>query len=73
MEYAPAGILRDRDRVTLEITAAIFMGFRNDSETMTASKLTQLTNMLSRLGMTPSDASHVPAPESDEPNEFAED
>ena len=59
---APDGVLFDRDRVWLELAAALFVEYRNHGiAEMHPAKLSRLTSMLASLGMSPADASRVHA------------
>ena len=57
---APIGVLGDSDRAYLEIAAELFaLKRRIGIEAMDSAKLNRLETMLSKLGLNPSDRSHV--------------
>lgn len=55
------GVLGDADRWMLEIAVCLMADYRQQPETFTAARVTQLISCLSRLGMTPADRSKVSA------------
>lgn len=57
----PEGVLRDRDRVYLEIAVSLFVQFRQAPAVFHPAKLARLEMMLSKLGMSPADATRVRA------------
>jgi hypothetical protein len=69
----PDGVLADRDRLWVEVTAALFSQFRNDPAGMHPAKLLRLTAMLAGPGMSPANASRVVAKPAKTPNDFADD
>jgi hypothetical protein len=69
---APSGTLDERDRLYVEVAAALFVEFRLNPFTMHPQRLGRLEMMMSKLGMTPVDSSRVSAPKKDGQNEFAD-
>lgn len=58
----PEGVLAERDRIWLELAAALFVEYRNHGiAELHPAKLSRLTSMLASLGMSPADASRVSA------------
>lgn len=58
---APEGTLFSRDRLYVEMAASLFAQFRADPVRFHPAKLARLEMMLSKLGMSPADASRVRA------------
>ena len=56
---SPHGVFGNSDRIALEVACKLLSEFRIDYENFTAAKMNQLTNLLGRFGMTPSDRSKV--------------
>jgi len=67
---APEGVLADRDRIYLEIAATLFAEFRAAPAKFHPAKLARLEMMLSKLGMSPADASRVSASTPFTPGDF---
>lgn len=67
---APLDVLRVRDRKLVELVARLTYQLRNDPE-IPVGKLALLMQCLSRLGMTPSDASKVHAPKEKSESPFS--
>lgn len=59
---APAGTLQKRDRVYLEVAAELYVVFKTQgAANMPAALLARMEMMLSKLGLSPADASRVSA------------
>jgi hypothetical protein len=69
---APSGTLDERDRVYVEVAAALFVEFRLNPIAMHPQRLGRLEMMMSKLGMTPVDSSRVSAVKGPKKNEFAD-
>ena len=71
---APPRVLTVSDRWLVEITARLMAKLRNPrARNLTASEMTQLTNCLARMGLTPTDRTKVSVPEPEKTgNLFAE-
>lgn len=57
-----AGVLGEADRVALETLSRLVHEMRTNFEEMTAAKLSQLSTLLGRFGMTPSDRTKIVVP-----------
>lgn len=68
MSYA--GVLGEADRIALELMCRLIAEMRLDFIEMTAAKLTQLSNLLGRFGMTPSDRTKIAVPKTKKSNPF---
>ena len=66
-----AGVMKSGDRIALETMCRLIHEMRTNFADMTASKLTQLTNMLGRFGLTPSDRTKIIVPKVEKANGFA--
>lgn len=70
---APSDVLHFRDEVLLTLAARLFASILSrPQEQVESAELARMESMLSRLGMSPSDASRVCVPHGDQPNEFDE-
>ena len=70
---APPGLLTASDRPALELATLMIGTMRADPATLTASRCAAISNLLSRLGMTPSGRGQLAVPEPEpEPNPFLE-
>ena len=67
-----AGVLGEADRIALEMMCRLIAEMRLDFEEMTAAKITQLSQLLGRFGMTPSDRTKIVIPKSEKQNPFEE-
>lgn len=65
-----AGVLGEADRIALEMMCRLIAEMRLDFEEMTAAKITQLSQLLGRFGMTPSDRTKIVIPKSKNKNPF---
>lgn len=65
-----AGVLGEADRIALEMMCRLIAEMRLDFEEMTAAKITQLSQLLGRFGMTPSDRTKIVIPKSKNANPF---
>lgn len=66
-----AGVLGDGDRMALELMCRLVREMRYNFEEMPAAKLTQLSNLLGRFGLTPSDRNKIIIPKTKQDNPFA--
>ena len=64
------GVLGEADRIGLEMMCRLVHEMRTDFTEMTAAKLTQLSNLLGRFGMTPSDRTKIVVPKAEKKNPF---
>jgi len=68
-----AGVLGEADRLALETLTRLVYTMRTDFEEMSAAKLSQLSTMLGKFGMTPSDRTKIVVPKgSEKKNGFTE-
>ena len=67
-----AGVLGEADRIALEMMCRLIAEMRLDFEEMTAAKITQLSQLLGRFGMTPSDRTKIVIPKGEKQNPFEE-
>lgn len=65
-----AGVLGEADRIALEMMCRLIAEMRLDFVEMTAAKITQLSQLLGRFGMTPSDRTKIVVPKQKESNPF---
>ena len=65
-----AGVLGEADRIALEMMCRLISEMRTNFEEMTAAKITQLSALLGRFGMTPSDRTKIVIPKSKNANAF---
>ncbi len=65
-----AGVLGEADRIALEMMCRLIAEMRLDFEEMTAAKITQLSQLLGRFGMTPSDRTKIVIPKKENQNPF---
>lgn len=65
-----AGVLGEADRIALEMMCRLIAEMRLNFEEMTAAKLTQLSALLGRFGMTPSDRTKITIPKKENKNPF---
>jgi|TARA_B100001105_G_scaffold141225_1_gene113128 hypothetical protein len=61
-----SGVLGEADRLALETLTRLVYTMRTDFEEMSAAKLSQLSTMLGRFGMTPSDRTKIVVPKKDD-------
>ena len=64
------GVLGEADRIALEMMCRLIHEMRTDFEEMTAAKITQLSQLLGRFGMTPSDRTKIVIPKEQNTNPF---
>ncbi len=67
-----AGVLGEADRIALEMMCRLIHEMRTDFTEMTAAKITQLSQLLGRFGMTPSDRTKIVVPKNEKKNGFAD-
>ena len=67
-----AGVLGEADRIALEMMCRLIAEMRLNFEEMTAAKITQLSQLLGRFGMTPSDRTKIVIPKQENQNPFEE-
>ena len=65
-----AGVLGEADRLVLEMMCRLTAEMRNDYAEFTAAKLTQLSQLCGRFGMTPSDRTKIVIPKGEKKNTF---
>ena len=65
-----AGVLGEADRIALEMMCRLIAEMRLDFTEMTAAKITQLSQLIGRFGMTPSDRTKIVIPKGQEQNPF---
>lgn len=65
-----AGVLGEADRIALEMMCRLIAEMRLNFEEMTAAKITQLSQLLGRFGMTPSDRTKISIPKEKNKNAF---
>lgn len=66
------GVLGEADRIALEMMCRLVHEMRTDFVEMTAAKITQLSNLLGRFGMTPSDRTKIVVPKAEKKNPFGD-
>ena len=64
------GVLGEADRIALEMMCRLIAEMRLNFEEMTAAKITQLSTLLGRFGMTPSDRTKISIPQEKNKNAF---
>lgn len=64
------GVLGEADRIALEMMCRLIAEMRLDFAEMTAAKITQLSQLLGRFGMTPSDRTKIVIPKEQNTNPF---
>lgn len=64
------GVLGEADRLTLEMMCRLTAEMRTDYAEFTAAKLTQLSQLCGRFGMTPSDRTKIVIPKGEKQNPF---
>ena len=64
------GVLGEADRIALEMMCRLVHEMRTDFTEMTAAKITQLSQLLGRFGMTPSDRTKIVVPKGEKKNPF---
>jgi len=64
------GVLGEADRIALEMMCRLIAEMRLNFEEMTAAKITQLSQLLGRFGMTPSDRTKIVIPKEQNINPF---
>jgi hypothetical protein len=64
------GVLGEADRIALEMMCRLIAEMRLNFEEMTAAKITQLSQLLGRFGMTPSDRTKIVIPKEQNVNPF---
>ena len=65
-----SGVLGEADRIALEMMCRLIAEMRLNFEEMTAAKITQLSQLLGRFGMTPSDRTKISIPKEKNKNAF---
>lgn len=70
--YAPVGVLKGADRLSLEVLSNLLAEYRGDPEAFAVGKYTHLVGLLARLGMSPADRQKLGAEKPPEGNEFDE-
>ena len=65
-----SGVLGEADRIALEMMCRLIAEMRLNFEEMTAAKITQLSQLLGRFGMTPSDLTKISIPKEKNKNAF---
>ena len=65
-----AGVLGEADRIALEMMCRLVAEMRLNFEEMTAAKITQLSQLIGRFGMTPSDRTKIIIPKKEGSNPF---
>lgn len=65
-----AGVLGEADRIALEMMCRLIAEMRLDFVEMTAAKITQLSGLVGRFGMTPSDRTKIVIPKGTKQNDF---
>lgn len=68
--YAPVGVLKGADRVTLETLCNLLAEYREDPRAFAVGKYTHLIGCLARLGMTPADRQKLGTEKAKDENEF---
>ena len=64
------GVLGEADRIALEMMCRLIAEMRLNFEEMTAAKITQLSQLISKFGMTPSDRTKIVIPKEQNANPF---
>lgn len=64
------GVLGEADRLALEMMCRLTAEMRTDYSEFSAAKLTQLSQLCGRFGMTPSDRTKIVIPKSEAQNPF---
>ena len=64
------GVLGEADRIALEMMCRLVAEMRLDFVEMTAAKITQLSQLIGRFGMTPSDRTKIVVPKEQNKNPF---
>ena len=64
------GVLGEADRIALEIMCRLVADMRTRPEEFNAARLTQLSQLLGRFGMTPSDRTKIVIPKEQNVNPF---
>jgi len=67
-----AGVLGEADRIALEMMCRLIAEMRLNFKDMTAAKITQLSQLLGRFGMTPSDRTKIVIPKKENANPFGD-
>lgn len=70
--YAPIGVLKGADRITLELASNLLAEYRNNPSEFAVGKYTHLIGLLARLGMTPADRQKLGTEKPPEGNPFEE-
>lgn len=70
--YAPIGVLKGADRITLELASNLLAEYRNNPSEFAVGKYTHLIGLLARLGMTPADRQKLGTEKPKEGNPFEE-
>ena len=65
-----AGVMGEADRIALEMMCRLISEMRLNFQDMTAAKITQLSTLLGRFGMTPSDRTKIVIPKAEKKNPF---
>jgi hypothetical protein len=69
---APDGVICKPDRFSLEMICRLIADMRLNFDDMSAAKMTQLSNLLGKYGLTPADRSKVSIPGKPSGNPFSE-
>jgi len=64
------GVLGEADRIALEMMCRLVAEMRTNFDDMTAAKITQLSGLVGRFGMTPSDRTKIVIPKKENYNPF---
>jgi len=73
VKNSPPGVLKNSDRVALEMLSCLLAEFRIQKTLFKAAKLAQLNSLLGRFGYTPSDRSKVYVEPPPKKNKYADD
>lgn len=65
-----AGVLGEADRLALEMMCRLTADMRLDYSEFSAAKMTQLSQLCGRFGMTPSDRTKIVIPKADKKNTY---
>ena len=64
------GVLGEGDRIALELMCRLVYDFRYSPDDFNAAKYAQLSNLLGRFGLTPSDRTKIVIPKGEDQNPF---
>lgn len=70
VSQAHTGTLGESDRLSVELMVRLTAEMRYNYEDMSASRLTQLSNLLGKFGLTPADRQRIVVPKQKETNPF---